>query len=270
MKHSDTAEQRVNLEKAVEKVKCFLRKKLESTGARGYVIGVSGGLDSAVALKTTVDAVGPEKVSAWIMPGKPSSRRNMEDARKLCSDLEVDTHEADLTPVVKSFQKQVNSEPDSKAVGNLRARIRMCYEYLDANKNQRLVLGSGNRSEYLIGYFTKYGDGAADIQPLQQLYKTEIQEIAEKIGLDAKFIEKEPVAGLWKGQTDEEEIGADYRTVDKILKNTVDNGLEPEEAAEKTGTDLEKAENIYRMHRDSKHKRTPADYPELLNRSRES
>ncbi|MFB6192842.1 MAG: NAD+ synthase [Candidatus Nanohaloarchaea archaeon] len=245
-----------------EKMASFLRRKLDETGAEGYVIGVSGGLDSAVTLKVAVEAVGSGKVHAWIMPGKPSSGKNMEDARQLCEELGVETREVDIEPAVDRFRESLDIDLEKNTVGNIRARVRMIYEYIDANENRRLVLGSGNRTEYLLGYFTKYGDGAVDVRLLQDLYKTEVKELAQFVDLDDKFIEKKPTAGLWKGQTDEDELGASYEKIDRIVKRLQKN-QKPEEIASELGIEKKEVERFKEMQRNSEHKRSQVPYPEL-------
>lgn len=247
-----------------EELKQFLQQKLEETGAEGYVVGVSGGIDSATTLKLAVEAVGVEKVNAWIMPGSPSRESNMEDARELASELGVKTREVNIEPVVEKFLDNLEFEPGEAATGNLRARVRMAYEYIDSNENSTLVLGSGNRSEYLLGYFTKYGDAAADLHLLLDLYKTEVRELAEHIGLDSKFIEKEPTAGLWEGQTDRDELGTGYKVADRVLERLVDRKMSEKEVADDTGIEMEKVEHISEIYVGSGHKRGMPDYPEVL------
>lgn len=241
----------------------FLNKKLEETGAEGYVIGVSGGLDSAVAAKLAVDAVGPENVYGWVMPGDPSDPKNMDDARELCDDLGLNYREISIESTVDDFTESSPIDIGKSAEGNLRARTRMIYEYMDANENNLLVLGAGNKTEIMIGYFTKYGDGAVDIRPIADLYKTEVKELAAYINLDRKFIQKQPTAGLWEGQTDESELGATYSTIDKIMKNILEKDLSVEEIVEKTGVDMSKVERFKNMYEKSEHKRTEPSYPEL-------
>ncbi|MFB6245935.1 MAG: NAD+ synthase [Candidatus Nanohaloarchaea archaeon] len=250
-------------EETVEKLGSFLQRKLEETGSEGYVVGVSGGIDSALTLKVAVEAVGKENVHAWILPAAPSTEENVSDARELCRELGVETREVDIEPVVKKFGETAGFDLEEETMGNIRARARMVYQYIDANENRMLVLGTGNRTEYLLGYFTKFGDGAVDLRLLEDLYKTEVRELARHIGLDEKFIEKEPTAGLWHGQTDEDELGTSYETLDTVLEHLVDRELSVEETAEETGIDREEVKRIQQMHRNSGHKRKSADSPEI-------
>lgn len=245
----------MNTEQIQNQTQDFLKQKVDEANAEGLVIGLSGGIDSATCLKLAVNAIGNEKVKALIMPGKPSKSSNTEDARELAQGLGVETIELDIEDTVDSFQQELPFETGKEGLGNIRARTRMVYIYAVANEKNLLVLGTGNRTEYLLGYFTKYGDGATDIAPLLDLYKTEVKKLAEYIGLDHKFIEKKPTAGLWEGQTDEDEIGTDYETMDKFLRLFVDNEKTVEEIVEESGVDRETLENLKTMYRGSSHKR---------------
>lgn len=253
----------MDYEKVVDEIHEFLQNYLEETGADGYVIGVSGGLDSSVTAKLAVDAVGPEKVYAWVMPAASSDPENMKDARELCQNLGLNFREVDIQEAVDDFTETVPIDTGETTEGNVQARVRMIYEYMDANENNLLVLGAGNKTEIKIGYFTKYGDGAVDVRPIADLYKTEVKELAEYIGLDRKFIEKQPTAGLWEGQTDEGELGATYSTIDTIMEKILERGLSVEEISEETGIEEEKVKRFKEMYEKSGHKRKEPPYPEL-------
>jgi NAD+ synthase len=244
--------------RVVEEVKHFLTKKLEETGADGYIIGLSGGIDSAVTAKLAVESVGKDKVYGWVMPGDPSNSENMEDARNLCQNLGINYREISIESTVKEFEDVAPFDISKETLGNVRARTRMIYEYIDANENNLLVLGTGNRSELLIGYFTKYGDAATDISPIADLYKTEVKRLAEHIGLNRKFIEKEPSAGLWDDHSDEDEIGLTYDKIDLILKQLVDQEKSVKEIAD-GDIAREEVERINEMHQDSSHKRSMSE-----------
>ncbi|MFB6160317.1 MAG: NAD+ synthase [Haloferacaceae archaeon] len=245
----------VDVPAAVATMRRFLDERLEAADADGYVLGVSGGLDSTVAAHLAVDAVGAERVVGMVMPDEPNLERNMRDARALCDDLGVERREADIRDVVSAVLDAVPYDPGRVATGNVRARTRMVLEYLEANHGDRLVLGAGNRSERALGYFTKYGDGAVDVQPMGDLYKTEVVAVARHLGVDERFVEKQPTAGLWPGQTDEGELEASYDTIDRVLKRLVDGGQPAEAVAAETGVDLELVRRFERMWRSSEHKR---------------
>lgn len=253
----------LDYEEVVEKINRFLERKLEESGAEGYVVGISGGLDSATVTKLAVDALGPEKVTGWVMPGAPSDPGNMQDARELAENLGITLREANIEPVVQEYIEQAPIKPGKKAEGNIRARVRMVYEYMEANENNLMVLGAGNKTEMNIGYFTKYGDGAVDVIPMGDLYKTEVKELAEFIGLDRKFIEKTPTAGLWGEQTDAGELGATYFTIDAILESLLEEDMSVEDIVEETGIERETVERFHEMHLKSEHKRQRPPYPDL-------
>lgn len=252
--------------KIQKKTEDFLKNKVEQANAEGLVVGLSGGIDSATCLKLAVNAIGKRNVTAMVMPGKPSRDSNTEDARELAEALGVETIEIDIEDTLQSFQQDLPFETGKEGLGNIRARTRMVYTYAAANEKDLLVLGTGNRTEYLLGYFTKYGDGATDIAPLIDLYKTEVKDLAEHIGLPQKFIEKKPTAGLWEGQTDEEEIGTDYETMDEVLKLLVDEERPVEEILGESSADRETVEGLETMYKSSEHKRVGVQGLELIDR----
>jgi len=233
----------------------FIREKVDEADAEGLVVGLSGGIDSATCLKLAVSALGSEKVVVLIMPGEPSREKNTEDARGLAESLAVERTEIEIDETVESFRESLSFEPGKEGLGNVRARTRMVYTYALANKENLLVLGTGNRTEFLLGYFTKHGDAATDIAPLLDLYKTEVRQLAKHIGLDSKFIDKKPTAGLWKGQTDEDEIGTSYENMDRILEALVDEEKSVEKASQYLEAEKDVIKRIDDMYRNSEHKR---------------
>jgi NAD+ synthase len=253
----------MDYERVVEKIDSFLNQKLEEAGAEGFVIGISGGIDSAVVAKLAVDSVGSENVYGWVMPGDPSSEQNMKDARELADNLGIEIREVNIEETVQSFNETAPFQIGELAEGNVRARVRMIYEYMDANENNLMVLGGGNKTENLTGYFTKYGDGAVDLTPIGNLYKTEVKKLAEHIGLDQKFIEKKPTAGLWEEQTDEGELGASYEIIDRILKRAVEQKQSVDKIVEETEISRTKVERFVEMYDKTEHKRKRPQSPEL-------
>ena len=256
----------MEIEQIQKNIQQFLENKVNEADAEGLVLGLSGGIDSATCLKLAVNALGKERVTALIMPGKPTRDTNTEDARELAEGLGVETIEIDIGDTVDSFQQNLPFETGKEGLGNIRARTRMAYIYAVANEENLLVLGTGNRTEYLLGYFTKYGDGATDIAPLLDLYKTEVKTLAEHIGLPQKFIEKKPTAGLWEGQTDEDEIGTDYGTMDEVLKLLVDEERSVEDVVENSETGKETVKNLEAMYQSSSHKREGSQGLHLFDR----
>ncbi|WP_435144961.1 NAD+ synthase [Halobaculum sp. P14] len=253
---------RIDPADAAPRVEAFLEARLGDAGADGYVVGVSGGLDSAVALHLAVEAVGADRVVGATLPGEPSDPENTRDARDLCADYGVDHVDAHIADSVESVTAALPGDLDTLTVGNVRARIRMVLEYAVANERDLLVCGPDNRSEWLLGYFTKYGDGGVDVRPLGDLYKTEVFDLARHLGLD-RFAEKTPSAELWEGQTDADELGATYDVIDPVLRALVDDGCTPAAAADRCDADRDTVERLAELHRSSEHKRGVPPTPGL-------
>ncbi|EEB73685.1 NAD+ synthase [Thermococcus sp. AM4] len=237
----------------IERITAFIREKVNEAGAGGVVIGISGGIDSATTAYLAARALGKEKVLGLIMPYYKN--QDVEDARLVCSSLGIECREINIKPIVDSFVSQLGFQPDKRSLGNIMARTRMIILYAHANAKNYLVLGTSNRSEFLTGYFTKWGDGASDYAPLINLYKTEVWEIAKLIGVPERIIEKKPTAGLWEGQTDEDELGISYRLLDEILWRLVDLKMEKGKIAEELGVPVERVEYVENLVRRSEHKR---------------
>ncbi|NJE85865.1 NAD+ synthase [Thermococcus sp. CX2] len=238
----------------------FIREKVEEARAEGVVVGVSGGIDSATTAYLAVKALGKDKVLGLIMPYYENG--DVEDAKLVCKNLGIDYKLINIKPIVDEFEKAVG-ELDVKSKGNIMARTRMILLYAYANSMNRLVLGTSNRSELLTGYFTKWGDGASDYAPLINLYKTEVWELAKRLGVPEKIIQKKPTAGLWEGQTDEDELGISYRLLDEVLWRLVDLKMPKEDIAEELGISLEKVEYVELLVKRSEHKRRLPTGPEF-------
>jgi NAD+ synthase len=232
----------------------FLAEKLRKIEAKGFVVGLSGGLDSTVVTRLCARAVGKQKVLAVLMPEKDSPSSDFRDAKEFAEDEGVPFKIIDITKCIEAYRKTIRSKIDKKSLANIKARCRMIVLYHFANSERRLVAGTSNKSELLIGYFTKYGDGAADIMPIGDLYKTEVRELAKQIGIPERTIRKVPTAGLWRGQTDEGEMGISYPRLDAILLG-IELGLDPKQIAERAETSLKEVDRISRMVRMSSHKR---------------
>ena len=188
--------------------------------AKAVVIGLSGGIDSAVVAALCAKALGKKKVLALIMPERKDS--HYRDAVALAKQLGIDYKVIDIKPIVREFDKKCRPT-DKTARANIRARTRMTLLYYYSNLLNRRVAGTGNRSEKEIGYFTKWGDGAADFFPIAHIYKTDLPAMARKLDIPEKIVRKKPSAGLWRGQTDEKELGLSYATIDAALKGKKKN-----------------------------------------------
>ncbi|NJE42973.1 NAD+ synthase [Thermococcus sp. GR6] len=236
----------------IERIVSFIRGKVEEAKANGVVVGVSGGIDSATTAYLAVKALGREKVLGLIMPYYENG--DVEDAKLVCENLGIEYKLINIRPIVDEFEKAVG-ELDVKSKGNIMARTRMILLYAHANSRNYLVLGTSNRSELLTGYFTKWGDGASDYAPLINIYKTEVWELAKRLDVPERIIQKKPTAGLWEGQTDEDELGISYRLLDEILWRLVDLKMPKDKIAEELGIPLEKVEYVESLVKRSEHKR---------------
>ena len=219
----------MNYVSLIDQICEWIRGKVEESSSRGVVLGLSGGLDSSVVLGLAARAMG-EGAAGIIMPCH-SNPEDEEHARRAADNFGV---EIIRLPLEKPFDSLLDIMPpvdDVLTHANVKARLRMTALYYVANCRSYLVAGTGNRSELTVGYFTKYGDGGADILPLGGLLKTQVRELAATLGVPREIIDKPPSAGLWKGQTDEEELGLDYRTLDDIIE-AFDSGRQPDAPAE--------------------------------------
>jgi len=194
----------------------WLEDQLTVSGAEGFVFGLSGGVDSATVAALAVKAIGAESVLAAILPchSEPIDARL---AQEVAETLAIPTITVVLDDAFDALVRSLPLTEHPLASANVKPRLRMTALYYLAQTHDYLVLGSGNRTELMVGYFTKYGDGGADLLPLGDLYKTEVWELARDLGVPQKVIERAPSAGLWPGQTDEEELGITYRELDRVL-----------------------------------------------------
>ncbi len=253
----------LDYEAVAEALSEFTREVVASAGARGVVVGVSGGVDSATTLALMVRALGADKVFALVMPDSAvTPPEDVKDALSVIDKFGVEYKSIDIKPIVDSYLTATGENPDKRSLGNLRARIRMSLLYLYANMEGRLVAGTGDRSEILIGYFTKYGDGGVDFLPIGCLYKTQVRMLAKHLGVPPRIAEKPSSPRLWPGQLAEAELGIPYEEIDLILYGLFDLGLSPDEVVEATGLEPWKVQRVLELHRSSEHKRHPPPSPD--------
>jgi len=247
------------------KLTTFIKERVKKAGAKGVVIGLSGGLDSSTIAALCAEALGAGRVLGISMPevGVTDSH-DVADARKMANKLGIDFKVVDITPAVHGVRANLtNFRTDALLpAANIKPRVRMTILYCYANLLNRLVVGSGNRSELRAGYFTKYGDGAADLLPLGRLYKTQVKQLAIHLGVPEQIIHKVPSAGLWKGQTDEAELGLPYEKIDKIYVG-LDLGLKLDKIAEAAGVKIKDVKKLIDRERRSAHKLIGPEIPKL-------
>ncbi len=217
---------------ALNRIEQLVRHAYWEAGAAGVVVGVSGGVDSAVAAAVCARALGPESVLALSLPSAVSGSDDLEDAAELCRRLGCEHRVVPIEPVLAAYRGLPGFEETPYLLGNLMARTRMAVLYYYANRDRRLVCGTSNRTEYLLGYFTKWGDGAGDIEPLLHLYKRDVYRLARELDLPERILAKPPSAGLWPGQQDELELGLSYAALDDALEALAAHGWQAETPVE--------------------------------------
>ena len=246
----------INAEHTVSVIEQFIRTRVSEAKVDGVIIGVSGGIDSAVVLTLAVRALGSEKVNGYFLQNKNSSPDNIKDVLEYCKTLKVNLKKINIQEVIDKFSLSVDEIEDSNLLEwmNIKPRLLQTYLYFFANKKNCLVCGGGNKSELMIGYFTKFGDGGVDILPIGDVYKTHVFQLGEYLKVPRKFLTRPPSADLKTGQTDEAEIGMKYSELDSILF-----GLElfqtDEEISERLGIPLKKIKAVRSKIYNSEHKR---------------
>jgi NAD+ synthase len=236
----------------------FIKDYVSKAGVSGVILGLSGGIDSSLVATLACEAIGPESVLGIMLPlDEQKDAENVADARELAESLQMRHELFELKEAVSAYD---SLSLDKVALGNLTARLRMVTWYARANQENLLVIGTGNKTELMIGYFTKYGDGGSDFLPIGDLYKENVWSLSRHVGVSERLIEKVPSAGLWKGQTDEGEIGVTYTELDSILYLKLEKGMSEDEIVE-WGIERSKVQKILRMMRNSQHKREPLPIP---------
>lgn len=244
----------MELKEYIEVIYDFLRNYLKESHQEGYVLGISGGVDSSVVAAICKNAVGKDKLHCILMP-IDSLDSDLKDGLQLVNDLGLNYHIIDNSNAYHAYLENFNKlgiELDNSTKGNLKARMRMATLYAYAQKNHLLVLGTDNKDEYYVGYFTKYGDGGVDLLPIVHLTKEEVREVGKILGVRSSLVERVPSAGLYEGQTDEKEMGITYKELDSYLLGNEIN-------------ETSKAK-IERLHLISEHKRVPIARPKEFKR----
>ena len=218
--------------KAITDLTAFIRKTVKDAGFSKVVLGLSGGVDSALSAFLSTRALGPENVLCLRLPYKTSSSESLSHAQLVIDHLGIPSKTVDITPAVDAI---LHNYPDASQVrhGNIMARVRMINIYDQSAELLGLVIGTGNKTEILLGYSTIHGDGAFDFNPLADLYKFQVCQLAAELGVPQVIINKAPSADLWEGQTDEGDLGYSYREMDQLLYSLVEEKLSPEECVQK-------------------------------------
>jgi len=240
----------------VQQICTLIKDACIKSGASGYVVGISGGIDSAVVAALITRAIGAKHIIGLFLPSATTPKGDYDDVDVLSTWLGISTQMFSLEPVLAGYKEILTG--DERAWGNLMSRVRMNILYLYANENRLLVSGTSNKTEWYTGYFTKYGDNAADIQPIIHLFKDEVYVLAEYLQIPSIFIEKEPSAGLYEGQTDEADLQMTYTVLDAAFRSLEKQDWVPENEEEVRALEL---------HNAASHKRTFPPHISIKNRS---
>ena len=234
---------REQLMSVIERRAAVLAAVVANAGRSRVVVGLSGGIDSAVSCGIAVRALGPEAVTAVRLPSRHTEQVHIDDAAAVAQACRLPAGNLltiSIEPLLEGLERARGVDPRTAPLrfGNASARCRMILLYDVAQELDALVVGTENRSEFLLGYYTRFGDAASDMEPISDLFKTEVRIAADLLGLPAAVLDKHPTAGLWGGQTDEQELGFSYDHADRAMAAMVDGRLSPEHAAEHTSVPL--------------------------------
>lgn len=240
----------------------FIKQNVEDANCTGVVLGLSGGIDSAVVAYLAAKSLGSSNVYAYVLPSNTTSKQDLDDALVVkdklninCEVLSIEDFHVNLLGLCN--KKTLPTSNADLASSNLKPRIRMSILYYYATIFNALVLGTGNKTELNVGYFTKHGDGGVDLLPIGDLYKEEVVSVAKKLGVPESIIEKPPTAGLLPNQTDEKELGMSYPILDRLLYLYLEKEESSLSIAEKLDIKQSEVERIIKLYNQSEHKRKP-------------
>ena len=252
---------KLDVEKTKDDIVEFVQNKVSEANADGLVVGLSGGIDSTLAAFLACEAVGKDNVFGIVMPSTTTPTEDKLHGTAIAQLLGINYKEIAIDSILNEFLSVTQLEEDKLSIGNLKARIRMSIIYFYANSKNYLVSGTGNKSEILIGYFTKHGDGACDIEPIGDLYKTDVYQLAKYLEIPQEIIDKPPRAGLWNNQTDEDEIGMTYELLDKILYRNLEKDIDAKSIADELDIEVDEVNNIINRVNRNKHKSKVPESP---------
>lgn len=257
----------INTDLARRLIVGFLREEIDKAGFSRAVLGVSGGIDSALACFLAAEALGPENILALRLPYSTSSPDSLFHAQLVIDQLGVRADTIEITPMVNPFFERFPDMPSMRK-GNVMARTRMIVLYDQSAAFDGLVVGSANKTEALLGYTTLHGDSAAAMHPLADLYKAQVRQLARALGVPDVVVDKPPSADLWPGQTDEGELGFTYDEADQLLYLLIDRHHSPDEAVE-AGFERSLVESVWGQVQRTHYKRRLPLVPKLSTRSEE-
>lgn len=247
----------INFNEVEKSITHFIKTYIKNSKVDGIVIGLSGGVDSCTTAVLASKAIGSEKVLGLILPEEETYNiRDIKDAKSVANNFNIKIEEEDLSKVLNGFYNNISvfDHKNKVSKGNIKARTRMIYLYYYANKFNKIVCGTSDKSETMIGYFTKWGDGAADIVPIMNLYKTQVQKLAIHLGIQKRIALKAPSPNLWLNQSARSELGIEYEVLDLILYG-LDHAMTVDKIASELKIRKEQVLKIKKRCFSTKHKR---------------
>ncbi len=259
----------LDLSETVKRIRRFVKDYVDNSGVDGIVLGLSGGIDSGVVAALCSLSIGGNRVLGLLMPERETlSSKDISDAKFIADKFALKTQLCDITSTLDSYYKTIPvfDHNDRLCKANIKARTRMVYLYYYANKLNRIVCGSSDKSETMIGYFTKWGDGASDISPIMDLYKTQVRKVATYLGFPREIAEKPSTPALWPNQLAENELGIKYETLDLILYG-FEHFMSDQEITSQLGIEIQLVEKVRSKWLSSEHKRKMPLAPKLEYRT---
>lgn len=256
---------KIDLKKESSRIIEFIQKIVKESGTNGVVVGMSGGVDSALVAALCVKALGPKKVFGVMLPLNFTPGKDTEDALRQAKQLGIENTLIPIDSVTQCLFRELRTDVDAPAnriaVSNIRSRARMIVLYYFANQRDALVAGTGDKSEDIIGFFTKYGDGGVDFLPISHLYKTQVREMARYLGVPEEIASKPSSPQLYPGHKATDEIPLSYEEMDPVLVGLIDKRMKPEDVAAATGVSIDTINKIVKKIKTSEHKRK---YPPMV------